>query len=349
MTSSTVVSGLLHPVQRLVGAVGSAVDGAGDPLLVGLSDGELDQALVGLEVLISRLRVRQLGLVGEARSRNRAGAGGAVSHARWLGLLLGLDVGDAAGRVGAAAVLGAAAADPVAGPLVADARDGRCLLPQALIAARAVAGLPAELPPGGREAAGLVMGQAARELDPARLGRVAQRLVEVADPDGADARLGVLLERQDRDAHAARCFHLGRPVNGMVKGRFVLPTPEAEAVRAAIDALAGPRPGPHPEPPDQPERSGQLAWWQRGDVPGAGGQARTQAGPAGEATADLDQTRSPTETATEPYSTAESDQATADRPGTGESEQPDDYPGLDQRVGRPARPRDRQGPRGRGA
>ena len=146
MTSSTVVSGLLHPVQRLVGAVGSAVDGAGDPLLVGLSDGELDQALVGLEVLISRLRVRQLGLVGEARSRNRAGAGGAVSHARWLGLLLGADAGDAAGRVRAAAVLGAAAADPVAGPLVADARDGRSLLPQALRAARTVAGLPDDLP-----------------------------------------------------------------------------------------------------------------------------------------------------------------------------------------------------------
>ncbi len=146
VTSSTGASGLPHPVQRLVGAVESALDGAGDPLLVGLSDGELDQALVGLESVISRLQIRQLGLVGEARSRNRAGAGGAVSHARWLGLLLGADAGDAAGRVRAAAVLGAAAADPVAGPLVADARDGRSLLPQALRAARTVAGLPDDLP-----------------------------------------------------------------------------------------------------------------------------------------------------------------------------------------------------------
>lgn len=232
---------LLHPVQQLVEAVGSAVRDAGDPLLVGLSDGELDRVMVSMEAVISQLLVREAALVTEARSRNRAGVGGAATHTRWLALLLRADPRDAARRLRNAAVLDGAAADPVTAPLVTDVRDGESLLPQALIAARAVADLPSEVSAEGRAAATVVMRQAARDLDPERLSRVAARLVEVADPDGADARLAALLERQDRDAHELRSFHLGRPVNGMVRGRFTLPTADAEVVRAAIEALAGPR------------------------------------------------------------------------------------------------------------
>ena len=110
-----------------------------------------------------------------------------------------------------------------------------------MIAARALASLPADVPAAGRAAAAVVMRQAARDLDPERLTRVADRLIEVADPDGADARLAALLERQNRTAEQLRSFHLGRPVDGMVRGRFTLPTDEAEAVRTAIETLAAPR------------------------------------------------------------------------------------------------------------
>ena len=79
MTTAT-ADRLLHPVQQLIEAAGSALDDTGDPLLVGLTDGEVDRALVGMEALISRLRVRQLALVAEARVRNRAGSGGAATR-----------------------------------------------------------------------------------------------------------------------------------------------------------------------------------------------------------------------------------------------------------------------------
>lgn len=239
--TTTYADQLLHPVQQLIETAGVALDDAGDPLLVGLTDGEVDRALVAMEAVISRLKVRQLALVAEARSRNRAGAGGAATHVRWLSLLLRGDSGDAARRL-RASILDAAAADPVTEPLVTDARDGASLLPQAVIAARAVTGLPDDVTAAGRTAAAVLMRQAARELDPERLTRVAERLIEVADPDGAQARLAKLLEHQDRTAEQLRSFHLGRPVDGMVRGRFVLPTDEAEAVRAAIEALAAPRP-----------------------------------------------------------------------------------------------------------
>ena len=83
---------LLHPVQRLLGGVVSALDDVDDdPALWSLSDREVDALLVGVVRAADRLRGRALDLVAEAQRRNRAADAAAPSHRAWLAGLLHLD------------------------------------------------------------------------------------------------------------------------------------------------------------------------------------------------------------------------------------------------------------------
>lgn len=230
------------------------IPGPGDPALWSLGSGELDALVVGMAAVVDRLRVRHLDLVTESVRRGRPAAVGATSATVWLAGLLRVDPGCARRTVTDAAVLAAAAADPVTAPIATDARDGLIGVDQAVIAATAVAALPGEFGAPGefggpgqlgdsqRAAAVESMRANARTLDPDGLRRAAQHLVELVDPDRADARLAEALERAERRAHATRGLVIGPERDGAVRARFTLPAADAAVVRAALQALAAPHP-----------------------------------------------------------------------------------------------------------
>jgi len=171
------------------------VDGLGesgpdDPGLWSLGSGELDAVVVGIAGVVDRLRARQLELVCEAVRRGRPAAVGASSPTVWLAGLLRVTPGSARGVVTDAAVLAAAAADPVTAPDRRGRPRPHGRPGQSVIAAAAVAALPTEV--GGdqhRAEAVTYLRDQARVLDPDGLRRAADHLGEVIDPDGADACL----------------------------------------------------------------------------------------------------------------------------------------------------------------
>ena len=240
----------LHPVQRVLGRVVADLDGldgldgsgSGGSGLWSLGDREVDALLTGLVRAGDRLRVQVLELVGEAERRNRAADAGATSHRAWLAQLLHVVPGEAGRMITAAAILAAAAKDPVTAPLTNDARTGHVPVEQAVIGAAAVAALPGDLCQEQRVAAVVVLRAKAQEFDPTQLRAFTDHLLGLIDPDRGDAREEERLRREERRAHALRELVIGSPLNGMVRGRFQLPTADATVIRTALDALAKPCP-----------------------------------------------------------------------------------------------------------
>lgn len=248
MSTATLPPQLLHPVQRLLGAVVSALDEVDDPGMSVLGDREVDALLAGLERAQSRLRARSLAVLAEGRRRNRAGQVGATSHTVWLAQLLRVTPGDAARMLHSAAALDAAGFDPVTARMPADARRGVCGVAQAVVSADAVAALPDELPPGARAAAVDLMCDHAPILDPADLAGIGRLLLETGDPEAGEARLARQLADQERRAVQSRGLTVNAPAAGIVRGRFTLPETDAEIVLAALRPLAAPRPSATPAP-----------------------------------------------------------------------------------------------------
>jgi len=238
----------LHPVQRMLGDVLSALNSTvcGDDLpLWSLGGGELDALLTGLTAAADRLRVQALDLVAEGVRRGRPDAVGATSPTVWLAGLLHVTPGAARRMIAASEILQVASGSPTTSPVVRDARLGAVGLDQAMVAADAIAELPADVSEDDHSAGVRVMREQARVLDPDQLRRLGQRLVELVDPAGAEVRLAEALHRAERRAHSTRELVIGPERDGAVRGRFLLPAADAAVVRTALDALAKPGPANH--------------------------------------------------------------------------------------------------------
>lgn len=212
----------------------------GDPGLWRLAAGEVDAVLAGLVGVRDRLDAVVLGLVDHQVRGNRPAQSGASSAGAWLSRLTSASRSGAARTAGWAATLGDAARDPATAGLAADARSGAAPVEQVVLALRALAGLPTDLGAGLRERAVAVMREHAAGFGPEAVRALGERLVAVVDPEAGDRRLAEQLERAERAAHALRSLTINAPVAGLVRGRFALPTAEAELVRTALEALAAP-------------------------------------------------------------------------------------------------------------
>ena len=108
---------------------------------------------------------------------------------------------------------------------------------QATAILNALKNLPPDLAPGKETAAQCSMVEQGRTLDPAELAVVGNRLVEVIDPDHADALLEHRLEREEQAARRNRELHLHHDGMGstLIKGR--VPAAEGEKLAALLDSL----------------------------------------------------------------------------------------------------------------
>ena len=73
------------------------------------------------------------------------------------------------------------------------------------------------------------------------LKRLANRILEVIDPDGADEALGAKLREAERRAFDATRLSIGRRGDGTTRGTFVIPDADADVLRAAIEGIIAPR------------------------------------------------------------------------------------------------------------
>jgi hypothetical protein len=113
--------------------------------------------------------------------------------------------------------------------------------PQAEVIVDAVRALPASAGPDGREKAELHMLELARRFGPKELKVLGARLLDVIDPDHADARLAAQLEKDERAA-ARRCFlEMYDDDEGTTHGRFAISTLVGDMLRTALNAFASPR------------------------------------------------------------------------------------------------------------
>jgi hypothetical protein len=68
-----------------------------------------------------------------------------------------------------------------------------------------------------------------------------RRVLEVVDPDTADAHEAALLEKEERDAAKATSFSMWETGDGKVRGQFTLPELEGQMLRKALMSLAAPK------------------------------------------------------------------------------------------------------------
>ena len=97
--------------------------------------------------------------------------------------------------------------------------------------------LPPDLPPGKETAAQQTMVEQAQRWDPAELRDLGNRLVEVIDPDHADALLERRLEQEAQSARRNRALHLHHDGHGSTHIKGQLPAAEGEKLTALLDAL----------------------------------------------------------------------------------------------------------------
>jgi hypothetical protein len=109
---------------------------------------------------------------------------------------------------------------------------------QATAISTVLARLPDDLDTAQRALAEHTMLDYAREFDATGLARLSRRLVEVVDPAGCDQREAKSLERDLRQAKAARHLTFLPDGHGSVQIRGSLPTLDAEPFIKIVDAYA---------------------------------------------------------------------------------------------------------------
>ncbi|WP_159085860.1 HNH endonuclease signature motif containing protein [Aeromicrobium chenweiae] len=73
------------------------------------------------------------------------------------------------------------------------------------------------------------------------LRRLANRVLEVIDPDGADEVLGEQVRREEEKAWEATRLTIKRRGDGTTRGTFLIPDADADTLRAAIEGIIAPR------------------------------------------------------------------------------------------------------------
>ncbi len=193
----------------------------------------------GVDELLARL-------VGSALERELARLAGASSPTAWLACTQGLSRGAAAGIVASAQAVD----DTVPATRVAWSK-GQLTTEQAVLIAETVTSLGATVDLAARTEAEVYLIDQAPRFTFTQLRHLANHVVQVVDPDGADAKLGELLQAEEARALQATTFTARKGVDGI--GRFTgkLPNLQLDMLTIALDALTSPRRNPA-NPPGTP-------------------------------------------------------------------------------------------------
>ena len=237
-----------HPAAEFLHSVSEGASKVAETSLWSLPDADVADLVVMAARARAQIEAIELRLVGETDGRGVPAREAAPSTQAWLRGRLKLAPGVAAGRARLATALSRL-------PVTQEAlSEGRISAAHAGVIAEVVAELPPEaplVPPGDgddtqprgvRERAEAHLVECATQFDPHQLRRLGQRILEVVDPDAADAREGEKLAEQEKRTYRRRELRFSDDGRGTVylKGRFDVES--AAVLRRAIDPLARPRP-----------------------------------------------------------------------------------------------------------
>ena len=238
-----------HPVAAAVAAVRAELGSVAGTPVWSMSASEAGESLVAVTQLAAQVAQLQMRLLAHAERVEVGADVGATSAANWLAhqtkttrtavhrsgrLARRLD--DAYPEVDAALASGAITVEQA--EVIVDAVDK---LPTDLISTETVA-----------RAKDFLLTHAA-EHDAKALRILGRRLLEVLDPQAADAEEARRLAAEEDDARAKASFTMSSDGHGKVYGRFTLPALHAAILRKHLMALAAPKRNPD-RPADLPSR-----------------------------------------------------------------------------------------------
>ncbi len=202
----------------------------------GLTDAQLTTALDATQTFIGRLLAVQATLAREADTRGIVRAAGSTNASTWLRDRLHISIAEAHKITAFGALL------DTRPDIAAAVAEGTATAEQALAIGRTLAELPTECDPAVADAVVAALLGHARNLDPAYLRQLGDRVLHHVAPDLADELLRRRLERDERQAARDRTLSLTPDGNGRVRLYGILDNEAAATVRSALEPLMKPVP-----------------------------------------------------------------------------------------------------------
>ncbi|MCD9197883.1 HNH endonuclease signature motif containing protein [Aeromicrobium wangtongii] len=199
-----------------------------------LTGGEVKQVAIAVARARTSMDAALSRLAGCAEEMGLAKDDGATSTTVWLANATGISKGEAAKLVSLARVSGVEATQAAwaAGGLSTD---------QASVIMKAIDALPDWCGDEERGDAEAHLIRLAGEYGLDDLKRLANRVLEVIDPDGADEHLGEQLRKQEQKGWDATKLSIRRRGDGTTHGAFTIPDADADTLRAALEGIIAPR------------------------------------------------------------------------------------------------------------
>ena len=236
--SSTVSTGYRgHPITVAAAQIHDRLDDLVDQPTWSMSAEETRAALVELTRLGARVAELELRLAAHAAANRVGEETGATSTANWWAQQTRITRAEAHRRTRLAGDLDAVRHQPVRAALAA----GEVVPDQAAVIVDAVEALPEEVSATiVAQAEGFLLDQAG-DHDARALRVLGRRLLEVVDPETADAHEARLLAKEEEAARAAASLRMIEDGHGRCQGRFSIPTLHGAMLKKALLAIAAPK------------------------------------------------------------------------------------------------------------
>ncbi|TCI98932.1 HNH endonuclease signature motif containing protein [Aeromicrobium sp. IC_218] len=201
-----------------------------------LTDTELRAVNVEIHRTIASLTATAARLTGAAEDRALPREDGSASTAAWLASTTGM------ARREASRLVKLSHLDPARGTATREAwGSGDLATEQASIILTALDALPEWFVEEQHDDAEATLLEHAKNFGADDLRRLANRVVEVVDPDSADEIIGAQLERQEKQAWDETHLSIIRMGKGRSSIRGVLPDVQADMLKTVLEGLASPR------------------------------------------------------------------------------------------------------------
>ncbi len=198
-----------------------------------LTSSEVREAAVAMQKARTAMDAALSRLAGAADDMGLAKDDGATSTTTWLSNTTGISKGEAAKLVSLSRVT-----TKLTG---AAWMFGQVTTDQASVIMKAIHGLPGWVGDEERDDAEQHLIALATDHNLDDLKRLANHVMEVIDPDGADELLGQKLLAEEQRAWDATRLTTRRCGDGTTDGKFKLPDSDADALVAAIEGIIAPR------------------------------------------------------------------------------------------------------------
>lgn len=201
-----------------------------------LNDEQLTSAVVEAFRAKAQAEERCARLAGAAEDRDLPRLSGTASTGAWVANLTKVSTYEAARTVRRAEAMGSDVEDTRRAWAAGDLNGE-----QAEVIASAVTGLPDRVGFEERALAQKELLDVADRFNLHDLKRAANHILELIDPEGAEAHLGSKLDAEEKRSWLKTSFSMHSAGEGMVRGRFILPSVQAGMLKTALEGLASPR------------------------------------------------------------------------------------------------------------